>query len=125
SNPIGGAPLLPSDFYVHAAIFVALWSGLLVMLFTRRLRSGLLARIGELARQLAESRLASGLFPQLEQATADVRLARERLEALALSTTEIRREIASLSTLGAQLAPLNVQRSPPALAALSSAGATK
>jgi hypothetical protein len=122
SNPIGGAPLLPTDFYVHAAIFVALWSGLLVMLFTRRLRSGLLARIGELARQLAESRLASGLFPQLEQATADVRLARERLEALALSTTEIRREIASVSTLGAQIAPLKTPRLPPALA---SAGGVK
>ncbi|MGE5195649.1 MAG: hypothetical protein ACM3U2_24410 [Deltaproteobacteria bacterium] len=118
-NPVQKAPLLPSDFYVHAAIFVALWAGVLVMLFTRRLRRGLLARIGELARQLAESRLATGLFPQLEKAAADVRWQRERLEALALSTTEIRREIASLTTLGAQIAPVGVQRALPAVTALS------
>jgi len=118
-NPVQKAPLLPSDFYVHAAIFVALWAGLLVMFFTRRLRRGLLARIGELARQLAESRLATGLFPQLEKAAADVRWQRERLEALALSTTEIRREIASLTTLGAQLAPLSVHRTLPAMSAVS------
>jgi hypothetical protein len=119
SNPFGHASLLPSDFYVHAAIFVALWSGLLVMLFTRRLRRGLLQRISELARQLAESRLATGLFPQLEKSTSEVRLARERLESLFISTTEIRREIASLTTLGAQIAPINVHRAPQAVTAFS------
>src|SRR5262249_45683324 len=112
ANPVRDAPLLPSDFYIHAAIFVALWSGILVMLFTRRLRRGLLQRIHELARQLAESRLAAGLFPPLEKSTAEVRLARERLETLALTTTEIRREIASMSTLGAQIAPMIANRVP-------------
>jgi len=118
--PIGGANLLSSDFYLHAAVFLVLWSGLLVMLFTRRLRAGLISRIGELAHQLAVSRLATGLFPRLERATADVRLARGRLEALLVTTTEVRRDIAGMAALGAQLAPITVQRTPPLAAALSS-----
>ena len=77
ANPLGGETLLPSDFYIHAAVFLVLWSGLLVMTFTRRMRRGLMQRIGELARQLAENRLAFGLFPKLEQLIADVRLARD------------------------------------------------
>jgi hypothetical protein len=67
-------------------------------------------RIGELARQLAEKRLAVGLFPRLESSLADIRLSRERLEALIISTTEVRREIAASSSLGAQVAPLHVAR---------------
>ena len=110
ANPIGGAELLSSDFYIHAGIFLALWSGILVMLFTRRLRRGLVQKISELARQLAESRLAAGLFPKLEQATLDVRQERDRLQALAQTTNEIRREIASMNSLGAQIAPLSVPR---------------
>ena len=116
ANPIQDAPLLPSDFYIHAGIFLALWSGLLVMVFTRRLRRGLMQRISELARQLAESRLATGLFPRLERSTADIRVARSQLEALAQSTHEIRREIASLTALGAAVPPLSTER----IAALSS-----
>jgi hypothetical protein len=118
--PILEKALLPSDFYLHAAVFLALWSGLLVMLFTRRLRAGLLAQIGELAHQLAENRVATGLFPRLERATAEVRLARGELESLLVTTTEIRREIAGLATLGAQLVPITPHRTPPLAAALTS-----
>src|SRR5579872_3964930 len=41
ADPILGKPLLSSDFYIHAGVFLALWSGLLVMSFTRWLRRGL------------------------------------------------------------------------------------
>ncbi len=116
ANPLHDAPLLPSDFYIHAGIFLALWSGLLVMVFTRRLRRGLMQRISELARELAVGRLAMGLFPRLERATADIRLARSQLESLAQTTHEIRREIASLTALGAAVPPLSAER----IAALSS-----
>jgi hypothetical protein len=110
ASPIQGAPLLSSDFYIHAGIFLAIWSGLLVMIFTRRLRRGLIDRITDLARQLAESRLATGLFPRLERAAADIRLARSQLEALVQTTHEIRREIASQTALGAAVTPLNAER---------------
>jgi hypothetical protein len=116
ANPIRGETLLPADFYVHAAVFLVLWSGLLVMIFTRRMRQGLMQRIGELARQLAENRLAAGLFPRLERSISEVRLARDRLAALLVTTTEVRREIATRTTLGAQIAPIHVPRSPAAAA---------
>jgi hypothetical protein len=110
TNPIRGEALLPSDFYIHAAVFLVLWSGLLVMTFTRRMRRGLMQRIGELAQELAENRLAIGLFPRLERSISEVRLVREQLEALLITTTEVRREIASRTTLGAQIAPISVPR---------------
>ncbi len=116
ANPIRGETLLPADFYIHAAVFLVLWSGLLVMIFTRRMRQGLMQRIGELARQLAENRLATGLFPRLEHSISEVRLARDRLAALLVTTTEVRREIATRTTLGAQIAPIHVPRSPAAAA---------
>jgi hypothetical protein len=110
ADPILGEPLLSSDFYINAGIFLALWSGLLVMSFTRRLRQGLTKRIGELALELAQNRLATGLFPRLELATAEVRSARGQLEALLVTTTEVRREIAGMTTLGAQIASVALPR---------------
>lgn len=101
--PVLKESLVPAEFYIHAAVYLALWSGLLVMLFTRRLRRGLVRRVTDLSSQLAESRLASGLFPQLEQACAVVRLQHERLDALLMATAELRREIAGRDGLGAQV----------------------
>jgi hypothetical protein len=116
ADPILGQPLLSSDFYIHAAVFLALWSGLLVMSFTRRLRQGLTRRIGELALELAQNRLATGLFPRLELATAEVRSARDQLEALLVTTSEVRREIAGMASLGAQISAVPL----PSVPALSS-----
>lgn len=82
------------------------------MLFTRGLRRGLMQKIGELATQLAESRLATGLFPRLERAIVDVRCQRERLEGLALTAHEIRREIASTTAFGAPITAEYGQRRP-------------
>jgi hypothetical protein len=110
ANPFTDEKLLSSDFYIHSAVFLVLWSTILIMVFTRRLRRGLMQRIGELARQLAEKRLAVGLFPRLEASLGDIHLSRERLEALIITTTEFRREIAASSALGAQVTPLHVAK---------------
>ncbi|MGQ0637024.1 MAG: hypothetical protein ACT4QC_20635 [Planctomycetaceae bacterium] len=109
--PVRGLPLVPADFYVHSAVYLVLWSALLVMLFTRRLRRGLVQRISELARKLAETRLASGLFPQLEEACLEIRRQHDRLEALSLATTELRREIAGTAGLGGRLPPRGAVKS--------------
>jgi hypothetical protein len=101
-----GEPLITADFYIHGAIFLVLWSGLLVMLFTRRLRCGLQQKIGELALHLAHSQLASGLFAEIEHSCLDFRQQREKLEVLSQSTAEIRRSIAGTTALGAQITPL-------------------
>lgn len=112
AHPWLGRPLISSDFYVHGAVYVGLWSALLVMLFTRRLRRGLVQRIGELARQMAETRLSASLFPRLERALGEIRQQRERLEALEMATVELRREISGSRALGAQVAVSALPRAP-------------
>lgn len=102
AHPVQGVTLIPSDFYIHAGVFFVLWSTVLVMFFTRRLRRGLVNEVTRLAGELALTRLATGLFPNLEAALVDLRVQRERLETLAATTAELRREISGGTFLGAQ-----------------------
>ena len=88
-----------------AGIFFILWSGLLVMTFTQRLRRGLKQRIRAWAEERAQKRLAEGLFPQLERTCSEIELQRKRLEDLAGVTAELRERMASSSALGSQLNP--------------------
>ena len=99
-------PVLTVDFSIPAGLFFVLWSGLLVMLFTRHLSRGLRRKINALADELAKSRIAQGLFPELEHTCRDIRLQRERLAALAATTTELRNQIATAPELGAPSIPL-------------------
>jgi hypothetical protein len=55
---------------------------------------------------MAEIRLSASLFPRLDSALGEIRLQRERLEAIALATAELRREIAGARGLGARI-PVN------------------
>ncbi len=99
------SPPLTIDFYVSAGVVFLLWSGLLVMAFTGRLRRGLRRRIENLARELAEYRMSQGLFPQLEVTCRKLELGYDRLGALFQATAELRRQIATSSDLGSQIAP--------------------
>jgi len=91
---------LRMDYYIHAGVFLVLWSGVLVMMFTRRLRRGLNREITELAESLAQSKLASGLFPALESTCASIETHTERLDALSQMTKSLRRHIAAPAGLG-------------------------
>jgi len=91
------------SFYVPALIFLLLWGGTLVALFTRGLRRGLTERVHELAQELATGKIEGGLFPQLDLACREIRFQRDRLEALSQSTASIRRQIATDSALGAKV----------------------
>lgn len=105
AHPWLGRPLVPSDFYIHGLVFLAIWSATLVMFFTSRLRVGLVERITDLARQMAQQRLSRGLFPRLEQACRDLRFQHEQLEALCVQTAALRREIPVPMSLGGARAP--------------------
>jgi hypothetical protein len=98
------APLLTVDFYVPAALFFLLWSGLLVMMFTRRLRRGLRSEIRQLADQLVRSRISSGLFPQLESACRAFEQDGKQLHGITESADALRRHMASSTDLGRQRA---------------------
>jgi len=101
-NASQSTPLLTVDFYVPAALFFLLWSGLLVMLFTRRLRRGLRSEIGQLADQLVRGRIPVGLFPQLESACREFDRDRRQLDGIKSSADALRSHIANSSDLGRQ-----------------------
>ena len=93
--------ILPSDFYVNAGVLFLIWATLLVMLFTRRLRRGLHRQVENLAADLAQQRLAQGLFPAWEEACREVRLQVQTLELLGETATQVRERLAAPATLGA------------------------
>ena len=94
--------LLTVDFYVPAALFFLLWSGMLVMLFTRRLRRGLRTEIRQLADQLVRSRIPTGLFPDLESACRAFEFDGKQLGGIADSARVLRRNMAGGTDLGRQ-----------------------
>ena len=73
-------PLLDTNFYIPAALFLLIWGCSFVMSYTWRLRRGLTRRIEELARELASLQAGAGLFPDLEQNCVEYNVHRDRLE---------------------------------------------
>lgn len=86
--------LLSVDFYIPALLFLIIWSGLLVAMFTWRLRRGLTRKIEQFAQSLAESRLLQGLFPSLEETCRHIDRDSQILTALLDQTTTFRRTLA-------------------------------
>ncbi|MCA9090785.1 MAG: GTPase domain-containing protein [Planctomycetaceae bacterium] len=99
---IESTPLLSSDFYIAAGLFLVLWTGLLVMLFTRRLRRGLQSKVKETVQQLVETRLARGLFPQVDRAVREALGSCDDVDSLLALATQVRQDIATPSQLGGQ-----------------------
>lgn len=95
-------PLLSTDFYIPAAIFWVLWTGVLLILFLGRLRSGLQREIQGLATQLVDVRLSGGLFPQLEQACRLARQQSQELFQLRESVERIRTLVSTGENWGAR-----------------------
>jgi len=93
--------ILAIDFYVTAGVIFLIWSGLLVMLFTRKLKRGLEDEINQLSDELAQAKLAHGLFPHLEQACQQAHALQHSLERMGGETRQLRNEIASSRILGA------------------------
>ena len=94
------ADFLPTHFYVNAGVIFILWTILLVMLFTRRLRSGLTKQVDRLAAELAQQRLGQGLFPAWEVACRDIRRQASMLEQTGDSVRLVRSRMASPSQFG-------------------------
>ena len=92
--------LLPAEFYISAAVFFVLWSGLLVIAFSRRLRRGLDAGVGRLVDSLTTKRLGGGLFPTLDAACRRIEEQCARLESLTADVKLARTELASSVRLG-------------------------
>lgn len=96
-------PLLTIDFYVPASIFLVIWSGVLVLSITWKLRRGLTSRISALSEFLAASHLTHGLFPSLEHTCTEIRNDQRRLTTLLERTRAFRQRLAvSGSFLGSR-----------------------
>ena len=93
-------PLLDTNFYIPAALFLVLWAGLLVMSYTGRLRRGLTQNVQELARDLASLKVGDGLFPDLEQQVREFARERDRVESFVQTVDSIRDRFADASQLG-------------------------
>ncbi|MCA9058740.1 MAG: GTPase domain-containing protein [Planctomycetaceae bacterium] len=91
--------LLTVDFYVPAAIFLLIWSALLITGFTWRLRRGLTTRIREAAERMADSHLVGGLFPEIEDACRKVADDDQWLQTLQQRIVAFRRRLATSASL--------------------------
>ena len=94
-------PYLSGAFYINAGVIFVLWSTLLVMLFTRRLRRGLQRQVDQLAADLARQRISEGLFPAWEEVCRDIHLHCETLDVLAANASSVRGRIATPAQFGA------------------------
>lgn len=94
-------PHLDANFYIPAALFLLLWAGLFVMIFTARLRSGLTRRIEQLAQELASAKVSGGLFPGIEHQCREFSRERDRLEGFQSKIDSIRDQYSIVSELGA------------------------
>lgn len=93
-------PLLDGNFYLAAGLFLLLWSGVLVIAFTRRLRRGVRGEVQDLIAKLVEQKLAHGLYPDLERAISRTDRWIDDAEHLTMELNRVRNEIAVTSQLG-------------------------
>ena len=87
--------LLSVDFYVPAILFLVIWSVVLVMTFTAKLRKGLKQRIRRVAEHMADSHLAHGLFPSLDQTTDAILADDQQLSMLLDRVDTLRNQLAN------------------------------
>ncbi|GAB4150278.1 MAG: hypothetical protein Tsb009_25010 [Planctomycetaceae bacterium] len=104
-NLESSVPLLGWDFWVNAAVFFAIWTGILVMMFCARLRRGLNRRVNQLAEELTDLKMSRGLFPDLEETCRNIKLQKTRLESLLERAHDLRNQISGSGPLGAAVNP--------------------
>ncbi|WP_437230589.1 dynamin family protein [Planctomicrobium sp. SH661] len=102
-------PLLTTDFYLAAGLFLLLCCGLLVLMFTRRLQRGLTRSIRDLVSKLVETKLSVGLFPTLEASVREVEGQQMKVHQLLKQTELLRHDVARIGTLGGKHRPVGAE----------------
>jgi hypothetical protein len=92
-------PLLETNFYIPALLFLALWTAFVLILFCGRLRRGTRRQVETLAAELAQSKLAGGLFPALEAHCRDFQTDVAELRDLATLVNSLRNQVANTGGL--------------------------
>ncbi len=88
------APLLTVDFYIPAIFFLVVWSSVVVLMLTQRLKRGLTDHIGQLAQRMADTQFPEGLFPGLERVCQEILREDRSLQDLSERTERFRRRLA-------------------------------
>jgi len=88
------APLLGVDFYLLSAFWLAVWCGVLLWSFNRRLRRCLAREVGQLAEGWAAPRLAGGIFARLEAPCGRIDQYRQELARLRQHVATLRHRVA-------------------------------
>lgn len=98
----GGQEILAADFYLPALLFLALWCGLFLMFFIRRLRRGLKQEVRQLVERMLARTFQHDLFPQLQNECRAAERQVAALEELLEECQSLRAEQDSQSFLGSQ-----------------------
>lgn len=96
-------PLLDVNFYIPAALFLALWSALWLWRFLVRLRRGIDGEIRQLAGELAQSSAFGELFADLELESQSARTSLRQLQLLQTSVRALRQQLEFDTRLGGRL----------------------
>jgi hypothetical protein len=88
-------PVLGTDFFLGAAFTFLLWCGLLLWLFSMRLRRGVQGEIEQLAATWNNAKLMSTVFAELESKCRDIHEFRRDLEALESRLGQLRHRLAT------------------------------
>jgi hypothetical protein len=86
-------PVLGTDFFLSSAVVLLLWSGLLLWLFTSRLRRGVGAEIAELSSAWNNPALVSAVFAGLDGRCRAIRHYRQELDRLEQRIAEMQHRL--------------------------------
>jgi len=89
------------EIYLLSALWLVLWAGVLLWMFTSRLRGGLAKRIRKMTEQFKSPQTARGLFARVEADCRAIEQFRSRLVQLQSDVEAMRRRVAgTIDTLG-------------------------
>jgi hypothetical protein len=94
-------PLLETNFYIPALLFLALWTAFVLIVFCGRLRRGTRRQVETLAAELAQSKLAGGLFPALDGQCREFQADVAQLRDLATLVMSLRTQVSNTGGLSA------------------------
>jgi hypothetical protein len=86
-------PVLGTDFFIGAAFTLLLWSGLLLWLFTARLRRGVRDEVGQLSARWNSAKIMAPVFNELESRCRAVRALCDDLERLEQRVASLRERL--------------------------------
>ncbi|MBI2826813.1 MAG: 50S ribosome-binding GTPase [Planctomycetia bacterium] len=93
-------PVLGTDFFLGAGLVLLAWTGLLVWMFTSRLRRGLAAAVNDVAAGWNSPKLAGGFFARLESQCRAIRAYRDELARLTARVADLESRLATTEPLG-------------------------